>query len=446
MAIGAVGAWLIGAATSSLGADPVLTIEPDPSGLKISWDATDGRDFVLEGSDDMVAWAQVNLNATQSGGRNQVLVPTGQENKVYRLVDDGAQRQSAYVGAQACAACHGGLISDQYSEWIDGGHPYKLNKVDGAPPTYFSTGVTNVPSVPEGFGITWDDVSYVIGGAIWKARFVDQDGYIITGTNVQWNLETQGWANYHADEALGTKPYNCGSCHTTGWKSLAEGSVHQEGLPGMHGSFAASGVECEACHGPGSRHVDAPFAEKKDEITIDTSAAMCGQCHVRGATNAIPASGGFIRHHEQWNEMLSAKHAFQDCVTCHDPHKSVKVGAKDGITMSCEDCHTEQAYIQNSHDEDATCNDCHMPKASKSAIAVNQYVGDIMTHIFKINPAADGQMFSPDGSTANGSTGVTLGFACYHCHDDPDGIGGGTAPQKTLEQLSAEATNFHGTQ
>jgi len=60
---------------------------------------------------------------------------------------------------------------------VQTGHPYKLNKVEnGQPPEYpFS----EVPQPPEGY--TWDDVAYVIGGYGWKARFIDHDGFIITG-------------------------------------------------------------------------------------------------------------------------------------------------------------------------------------------------------------------------------------------------------------------------
>jgi hypothetical protein len=32
--------------------------------------------------------------------------------------------------------------------------------------------------LPEGY--TWDDISYVIGGYNWKARFINAEGYIIT--------------------------------------------------------------------------------------------------------------------------------------------------------------------------------------------------------------------------------------------------------------------------
>ena len=108
---------------------------------------------------------------------------------------------------------------------------------------------------------------------------------------------------YHSSEAVGTKPYNCGSCHTTGWRDVGDGGVKQDGQPGMHGSFSEAGVHCEACHGPASRHTQSLSA---DDITIDTTSSLCGSCHVRGDINTIPASGGYIKHHEQYNKMLSA--------------------------------------------------------------------------------------------------------------------------------------------
>jgi len=36
-----------------------------------------------------------------------------------------------------------------------------------------------VTTPPEGY--TWDDITYVIGGYNWKARFIGTEGYIITG-------------------------------------------------------------------------------------------------------------------------------------------------------------------------------------------------------------------------------------------------------------------------
>ena len=53
---------------------------------------------------------------------------------------------------------------------------------------------------------------------------------------------------YHAGEE---KPYNCGTCHTTGYNPEGENE-----LPGIVGTWAEPGIRCEECHGPGAGHVD----------------------------------------------------------------------------------------------------------------------------------------------------------------------------------------------
>jgi hypothetical protein len=404
---------------------PTLQIEPIPEGLKISWPASDGADYMLEESADLAAWTNSNQIIVKEDDLHRAFVPNAEAAAFYRLVNDGINVEAAYVGSAACSTCH----SSTYGDFIQSGHPYKLNKVDGASPTYPHGNDLTPPA-----GYSWDDISWVIGGANWKARFIDQEGYIITGTNVQYNLVDGSWTAYHSSEAVGTKPYNCGSCHTTGWRDVGDGGVNQNGQPGMHGSFSEAGVHCEACHGPASRHTQSMSA---DDITIDTTSSLCGSCHVRGDINTIPASGGYIKHHEQYNEMLSAGHSGRKCVTCHDPH--VAVGQPGGIISSCTDCHG--TYDTGFHGGDATCVDCHMPKVSKNAVAESQYVGDLRTHIFKVNTSATDEMFTPDGSFVS-STGVTLSFVCYQCHEDSVG-GGGSEPMMSLEDLSAEAQGYH---
>jgi hypothetical protein len=95
-----------------------------------------------------------------------------------------------YVGSERCATCHSSAHQDEAKS----GHPNKLRKViDGQPPKYpFS----EVPSPPEGY--TWQDITYVIGGYGWKARFLDKKGYIITGAKAQYNLATKSWVAYEA--------------------------------------------------------------------------------------------------------------------------------------------------------------------------------------------------------------------------------------------------------
>ena len=55
-----------------------------------------------------------------------------------------------------------------------------------------------------------------------------------------------------------------------------------------------------------------------------------------------------------------------------------------------------------------------MARATKSAIAKGPFEGDVWTHIFRINPAADYVMFSADGKKAKNA--IDLNHACRRCH------------------------------
>jgi hypothetical protein len=283
------------------------------------------------------------------------------------------------------------------------GHPYKLRPAADA----------KLAPLPLPEGVSWDDVSYVIGGYKWKARFIGEDGYIITspggedGKN-QYNMMTGTWSDYHPGEV---KPYDCGKCHTTGYSE--EG--HQDGLEGITGAWVFPGIQCERCHGPGAEHV--AKGGDKTLIKVDKSAALCGQCHVRGDSEEIPAKGGFIRHHEQYNEILASPHKTLDCVACHDPHQK----AEFSIKTDCTTCHAQagEDFTGSTMEQTGlTCTDCHMPMATKSAAALGPYKGDVKTHLFKINTDATASTFTEDGALANDS--VTLDFVCLSCHQGRD--------------------------
>lgn len=306
-----------------------------------------------------------------------------------------------YVGSETCSRCH----MDKYNDLRVSGHPYKLSKAEDA--------MKRPLPLPKGY--SWDDISYVIGGEHKKSRYMDKQGYIITAAKdgselkTQYNIEDGSWSFYHKGEK---KKYDCGSCHTTGYNK--EG--HQDGLEGIVGKWAAPGIQCEACHGPGGAHAK---NGDKSKVNVDRSSALCGKCHIRGSENKIPAKGGFIRHHEQYNEQMASPHKSLDCVVCHDPHKR----AKFSIKTECGSCHTSQAsaYKGSAMEQvGVQCMDCHMPMATKSATANGKTQGDVRTHVFKINTDADASMFYDEGKFASGF--VTLDFACLNCHKNKDMI------------------------
>lgn len=319
-----------------------------------------------------------------------------------------AYAERGYVGSDTCFKCHPG----QYNDFIVSGHSYKLSRAEDA---------RNRP-IPLPPGYTWDDVSYVIGGKYKKARFIDKHGFIITAAKdsselkTQFNIEDGTWSFYHKGEK---KPYDCGRCHTTGYQK--EG--HQDGKEGLIGTWSQPGVHCEACHGPAGDHIKSNELAKANKMMIHKEMLLCGGCHIRGDKDKIPASKGFIKHHEQFNESLRGPHNEANdvtCITCHDQHKSAKF--KEGIRVSCGSCHddAEKAYAKSMHGEfGVACIECHMPRASKSATKVGKYEGDVRTHIFRIATDANTKMFTADGKFVAGDS-VTLDFVCLHCHQDKD--------------------------
>lgn len=333
----------------------------------------------------------------------------------------------AYVGAENCAGCH----RDIYNNYRQSGHPYKIQKITGGPPTYPKGTSPGVPSPPS--GMSWDDISYVIGGYGWKARFMDRQGYILTGpAERQFNLanpklQTQPhWAGYDASEGP-RKPYTCGACHTTGWKASGKDGPHQDGLPGIYGTWASPGVTCEACHGPGAAHAAAPT---KAKLSVKPN---CDTCHLRGDPNMIDASGGLVRHHEQYEDQLASPHRALACTTCHQPHLSTKygLGGFKGEAQTCILCHKNQASAVGAAKPHRTCIDCHMPYAAKSAVSDKVTFkggtvprGDLRSHIVRISTDPAWKMFTDDGSYVRTDTErrafLTLEYSCLSCHSGKD--------------------------
>jgi len=373
--------------------------------------------------------------------------------------DDPTNGGATYLQSAACAACHPAYAARHAVH----GHSQILKKLAGGPPSYPADGArAGVPKPPE--GTSWYDVRFVIGGYRHKALFLDDRGYVMTdgvdGVNTQWDLGflpigAAGWASYLPDQ-IDPKPYelDCLRCHTTG----PDPTGSQDSLVGIEGTFVEPGVQCEACHGPGSNHVPNP----PSNIYVNTGAAFCGECHSRsGDVDVIPAEDGYIRSEGQYQELLASPHADFSCLTCHDAHASVTYDRDNAIINECSACHTEQnmalhegeVYVQGDYVERLTCESCHMPFATRSARAAGEAVvgplgrmGDVRTHLWSINTDETDYtaMFSADGThvakDAQGKAAVTVDFVCIRCHNDI-----GNAFALTVKSASNVAPQIHET-
>jgi hypothetical protein len=362
--------------------------------------------------------------------------------------EDGAE---GYVGEATCLSCHTGLTPEIVNNYMLSGHRYKLNPVeDGTPRAYPTSRETRAGESPAEVappaGTAWTDFAYVIGGYGWKARFVRTTGRVYTDdAEAQQNLyatEANGGAErvtYHLGE---DKKYNygCFKCHTTG--GTEEGSWNGVDADSL-GTFSDPGVTCEGCHGPGQEHAAGAFTGVLPPNTGDfLRTERCIDCHQRdGRTSAIPVKGNYIRHHEQGNEFRASAHgdgvgSELTCASCHNQHVPLRypelaTNGETGLNATCADCHASQYPMPtvNGVSKSIECVDCHMSRASKSALGFtlgNGVMGDVASHLMKINtdPVGREAMFTEDGKLVKlddeGHGAVTMDFACLGCHTDKD--------------------------
>ncbi|MBY6186523.1 cadherin-like domain-containing protein [Marinobacter hydrocarbonoclasticus] len=370
-------------------------------------------------------------------------------------VSDGTDEASAtitvtvneaiFAGTDTCLGCHSGMVADVSSHQFHG-HNFKLSKVENAEtPQFPYSSVDGAMALIDNDGnatdnslgtpTSYEDISYTSGGFAWKYRWMDKDGYLVTGAQAQHNLhaedlglDDQVMVNYNAGSV--DKPYDCGHCHTTGFRPYDEtfNPQKQDDLPGVMGTFVAEGVQCEACHGAGATHAK---SMSKDDITRFATPRLtadlkgegqgygqpvhCAECHTRdgdrnhkngfasGFNKAFPdgpeygarvaVRSGMPRHHQTHDELMginpdtgeiTGKHflKFQEyyqaentCAVCHDTHKSAvfqdEAVHQGAIKQVCTDCHSGDHAIEFNSTLHAgfDCTTCHMPDVVKNATA-----------------------------------------------------------------------------
>jgi len=352
-----------------------------------------------------------------------------------------------YAGSATCGTCH----TAQYATFVQSGHPYKLNKVvNNTQPTYPFSNIDgklqmvadvaagtdtngnltdNASGEPrESFAdATYADVSYVIGGFGWKARWIDNKGYVITGSKTQVNLvkpylPTGSWSSYN-DNTVTKYDINCTYCHVTGARQGSRGAKvgtfaedFNPTMPGFDGDgFAFGGIQCESCHGAGLNHVKngGTIADIKKHATPRPKTDLiadngygdpvaCGECHTRD--NERMAKYQFKSYFEKYRypEELAAMANFPGGTamtgliisnshgrTSHhevneelqgiDPLNVAQGPKGKHAHLKCYDCHKpHQTLVYAADKGDAmkqACLNCHAEKATQFGTAVAAMMG-----------------------------------------------------------------------
>jgi predicted CXXCH cytochrome family protein len=152
---------------------------------------------------------------------------------------------------------------------------------------------------------------------------------------------------------------SCLACHTNYVRQFPA-SPHARLHFAPNAKIGASG--CEACHGPGSKHIEAGGGRGKFILNPGKDATACFNCHLEThAEFTLP------QHHP----VLEGK---MNCVQCHDPHGADIMKPAGGLAMSrlnqsCAQCHRDQAkpFVFEHEALREGCTVCHSPHGSINA-------------------------------------------------------------------------------
>jgi cytochrome c554/c'-like protein len=312
----------------------------------------------------------------------------------------GSTSRQDFVGTAECARCHAKRTTSQLTTPMAhastpaassdilrendhltlqlGPYSYAISRSGGAS-VYSVSDVAN--SISEalawafGLGNKGQTYIYLRNGFYYESRlsfYKTIQGLDLTtghGTKTPANLEDALGRLIDPDTLR-----RCFGCHTTASTTTA----------GFDPSHLMPGVTCEACHGPGAKHVDLMDEEKtaQGRLAIFNPKRLnpialvdfCGACHrtlndvyEMGATGV--ANVRFQPYRLENSRCWGDGDARLTCVACHDPHQPL-VHDTAAYDEKCLACHTVPPARKAtfSHPGKACpvgekdCVTCHMPR------------------------------------------------------------------------------------
>lgn len=260
-------------------------------------------------------------------------------------------------------------------------------------------------------------VDYIVGsGQHTNSHIYSVNGYLFQAPFTYYTQEGRldfppGFEEGHNtrfDRKIGLECMSCHNAMPTGFQVGTENKFNEVPL----------GIDCERCHGPGELHV----AEKMKGIVVDTAKEadrsivnpkrlsadlqmeLCQRCHLQG--NAILVEGKSFfdfkpgmelsevmdvylpRYENSEQSFIMASHADRlkrsdcyiagkgdfNCVSCHNPHVSVRETNTLEFNQTCASCHgsstsvmcTEEVSERNRVEDN--CVQCHMPRSGSKDI------------------------------------------------------------------------------
>ena len=382
-----------------------------------------------------------------------------------------AQRAASaeFIGAAKCAACH----PAEAKAWKGSHHDLAMQEArpgsvlgdfkdarftyGNAISTFFRRGDAFFVRTDGADGTLQDfEIKYTFGVEPLQQYLIELAGGRLQPLSIAWDSRTAGeggqrWFHLYPGQSIGHTDelhwtsrqqnwnFMCAGCHSTNVRKGYDAETDS-----FKTTWSEINVGCEACHGPGSRHVqwaDTPgwvrsllwndsglTAPLTGRPTGQPGAEVetCAQCHSRRAQIAegyvagaslldyyIPSliePGLYYPDGQQRDEVYVYGSFLQSrmyskgvtCSDCHDPHTQKLRVYGNGL---CTQCHAPDKFDTSSHHfhepgtNGAACVSCHMPETTYMVVDARR------DHSFSIP--------RPDRT-------VTLGVpnACNRCHTD----------------------------
>ena len=391
-----------------------------------------------------------------------------------------------YLGEQVCAGCH----PKQSSQWQDSHHDMAMqpansktvlgdfNKArfshDDVTSVFFKRGEAFLVNTQGDDGKLRDfEIKYTFGVYPLQQYLVEFSGGRLQALNIAWDSRPaeqggQRWFRLNPDEHIPagdvlhwTGPnlnwnYMCAECHST---NLEKNYNQQD--DSYNTTWSEINVSCEACHGPGKKHVDwagnrdpaiknkglqTQFNERQGvnwNIHQDSGLPVrsvprsssreidsCAVCHSRRSQiseNGQPGESfndafqpsllvdGLYHADGQINDEVYVYGSFLQskmnsagvtCSDCHDPHTASLRLPGEQVCYQCHQAETYASKDHHHHPQDsagASCIECHMPAKLYMEVDARH------DHSFRI-PRPD---LSVKLNTPN---------ACNNCHQDKSSL------------------------
>ena len=329
-----------------------------------------------------------------------------------------------YLGDQACISCH----LKEYKLWKTSHHALSMLPANdttiqgdfnnasleskGTTSAFFRDGDKFIIRTEGPAGYAEDfEIKYTFGWTPLQqflAEIPDGRGRL-QALHVAWDTDQNKWFDLYPIDTIhssdwmhwtnGAMTWNtmCADCHSTNLRKN-----YSAATDAYFTTWSAINVSCEACHGPGRKHVDYVNSDSYEKKTPVKGAFMvqgknippiqqieqCATCHSRRSSltpdydhsgrfmdhyipailsdNLYYADGQILEEDYVYGSFLQSN-MFQSgvkCTDCHDPHSAQL--KREGNNL-CLSCHSPATYNNSDHHfhpldtESALCISCHMP-------------------------------------------------------------------------------------